>query len=178
MFGPASQPSTLCPSCDPDFANRSQELYNPATPLAYRPQDPFTDKSLMRYMHLGVLCPDITPATTRLLQSRARRHRVHPSRPSILQRYSPKHRGWLPLPPLEYILDLIRVVHDATGHSCARTTTHHMSRLLTWPGLHEDYYRFCMSCDHCQLHADSLAPARDPHPIDLYGPFEHVLMDS
>lgn len=30
----------LCPSCDPDFANKAKELYNPATPLAYRPQGP------------------------------------------------------------------------------------------------------------------------------------------
>ena len=40
--------SFLCPSCDPEFMNRLDELYNRATPLAYRPQDPFADKALMR----------------------------------------------------------------------------------------------------------------------------------
>ena len=76
------------------------------------------------------------------------------------------------------MLDLIRVVHDATGHCGARTTTQHLSHLFTWPGLHEDCYKFCQSCDHCQLHADIAAPTREPRPFDLYGPFEHVIMDS
>ena len=80
--------SFLCPSCDPKFSNQSDELYNSKTPLAYRPQDPFADKSMMRYLHLKVLPPDITPTAARLLKSRARRYRVHPRRPSFLHRYT------------------------------------------------------------------------------------------
>ena len=134
--------SFLCPSCDPEFNNQSGELYNSKTPMVYRPQDPFADKSLMRYLHLKVLPQDITQAVARLLKSRARRYRVHPRRPSFLQRYTSRAQGWITLPPLEYRLDLIRVVHDATGHSGARTTAQHLSRLFTWPDLHEDCYKF------------------------------------
>ncbi len=64
----------------------------------------------MRYLHLKVLSQDITSTTARLLRSRARRYRVHPRRPSLLQRYTSRARGWITIPPLEYRLDLIRVV--------------------------------------------------------------------
>ncbi len=90
MVPPRSLPpsgSFLCPSCDPEFNNQASELYNNKTPLVYRPQDPFADKALMRYLHLKVLPQDVTPAAARLLRSRARRYRVHPMRPSFLQRY-------------------------------------------------------------------------------------------
>lgn len=50
-----------CPRCDPNFTNQAQEIYNQVTPLAYRPHDPFLDKALLRYLHLGILPPDITP---------------------------------------------------------------------------------------------------------------------
>lgn len=34
------------------------------------------------------------------------------------------------------------------------------------------------SCDHCQWNADISIPARERQPFDMYGPFEHLLMDS
>ncbi len=91
--------SFLCPSCNPEFSNQSSEHYNSKTPLSYRPHDPFSDKSLMRYLHLKVMPQDITPAAPRLLKSRARRYRVHPRRPSFLRRYTSRAQGWITLPP-------------------------------------------------------------------------------
>lgn len=155
------------------------ELFNPANPLTYRPHDPFLDKALLRYLHLGVISRDMSMYAARLLRSRARLHRIHPIKPTFSKRYSPKQRGWLTIPPIEYMLDLIRVIHDATGHPGARTMANHLSRHLTWVGLHQDCDKFYyQSCDHYQRHVDISAPSREPHPFDLNGPFEHVLTDS
>lgn len=134
----------LCPSCDPEFTNKVDEMYNPATPLTYRPRDPFVDTNLLRCIHLGVLPPDIPSPAARLLRNRARRHKRHPSQPTVLQRFCPKLRCWLTTPPVEYRLDLIHVVQDATGtgHSSARATTQTLSRLFIWPGLHQDCHMF------------------------------------
>ena len=91
------------------------------------------------------------------------------------------NRPWRTVPPIEYRLDLIRVVHDALGHASARATSKHLGdRVLhvdRCMGIERDVAHYIRDCDSCQKQK---APrqVKQPHPFDLYGAYEHVLMDS
>ena len=121
----------LCPECDPQFDNRVEELYNPATPWQYQSGDPFQDSALLRLVHFVTTPTGQSPVAARHLRNRAKRHRLHPTRPTFLQRSPPKAKTWITIPPLEYRLNQIRAAHDATRHSSARTTSEHLSRIFT-----------------------------------------------
>mmetsp|Transcript_38512 Transcript_38512/g.108849 ORF Transcript_38512/g.108849 Transcript_38512/m.108849 type:complete len:143 (+) Transcript_38512:3046-3474(+) len=53
-----------------------------------------------------------------------------------------------------------------------------MRHHFTWSGQEEGIKRFRQSCQSCQLACHLAAPLKDPQLFALYGPIEHVLMDT
>ena len=53
-----------------------------------------------------------------------------------------------------------------------------MRKSFWWPDLRRDDQDYTPSCDNCQHATSPAAPLKDPQPFDLYGPFQHILMDS
>ena len=165
-----------CPACDPSGATTLQELYNATTPLDYDDKDPYMDIHLLDFISMDEAPIGLSTSEMKAFIRRANRYRRHPTHADWLQ-YKHGRRPWRTIPPKEYRLDLIRVFHDAAGHAGARTTSQHLGEFFTWIGIERDVANYVRDCDSCQRRR---APVlmKEPHPFDLYGAFEHVLMDS
>ena len=163
-----------CPACDPNGITTMDELYMPHTPLQYADNDPYEDMELLNYLEHQTIPQRDSKAE---ILRRAASYRQHPTIPLWIQVNKGPRKQWRTVPPREYRLDLIRVHHDAAAHSGARTTLDHLQRYFTWIGISSDVHHYVRDCDTCQRR-NRPQLVKDPQPFDLYGPFEHVLMDS
>lgn len=84
---------------------------------------------------------------------------------------------WLTCPPLEYLWDLIRCMHDTLGHAGAKQTTAWLRQSFFWPGLRADVAMFVKCCDSCQKRNLVLPQAPPLQEPEVLGPFEHVHID-
>lgn len=166
-----------CPACDPHGVATMDELYMPHTPLEYAHNDPYQDIDLLNYLEHQTIPQNKSKKDTQGFLRRASAYRRHPAIPYWIQVNKGARKKWRTVPPVEYRLDLIRVHHDAAAHSGARTTLDHVQHYFTWLGVAADVQQFVRDCDTCQRR-NRPQLVKDPQPFDLYGPFEHVLMDS
>ena len=165
----------FCPACDPLGISGLTELFYKDTPLRYTDTDPYQDIAL-----LDALDGDMpeTPTEQRRVAKRMATHRRHPLLPHWLQYRRGSHAPWVTCPPIEYRLDLVRCYHEHAGHPGHASLYHSMRKLFWWPDLRRDVRDYTRSCDNCQRATSLAAPLKDPQPFDLYGPFQHILMDS
>ena len=166
-----------CPACDPKGISATQELYMPHTPLQYRDNDPYMDIALLDYICEQQEPYSLSSRELAAFQRRAASYRPHPTQDQWLQIRKGHIKRWRTIPPKEYRLDIIRVFHDALAHAGCKTTLANLSQYFTWIGIASDVANFIKSCDTCQR-KNRMQLIKDPQPFDLYGPFEHVLMDS
>ena len=149
----------------------------PHTLLEYRDTDPYMDIDLLDYVFEQRVPYRLTPRELTAFQRRAARYRPHPTQEQWLQIQKGQIKRWRTIPPKEYRLDIIRVFHDALAHAGSKTTLSNLSQYFTWMGIASDVEKFVKCCDTCQR-KNRMHLIKDPQPFDLYGPFEHVLMDS
>ena len=166
-----------CPACDPHGISATQELYMPHTPLQYRDKDPYMDIELLDYVFEGQEPYRHTPRELTTFQRQAACYRQHPTQTQWLQIRKGQIQRWRTVPPKEYRLDIIRVFHDALAHAGSKNTLSNLSQYFTWIGIAHDVAEYVKCCDTCQR-KNRMQLLKDPQPFDLYGPFEHVLMDS
>ena len=166
-----------CPACDPKGISSTQELYMPHTPLQYRDKDPYMDIDLLDYVLEQQDPYLLTGRELSKFQQRAACYRPHPTQAQWLQIRKGQIKRWRTIPPKEYRLDIIRVFHDALAHAGSKNTLANLSQYFTWVGIAHDVAEFIKCCDTCQR-KNRMQLLKDPQPFDLYGPFEHVLMDS
>ena len=166
-----------CPACDPHGISTTQELYMPHTPLQYRDRDPYMDIELLDYVFEGQEPYRHKQRELAAFQRQAACYRQHPTQKQWLQIRKGQIQRWRTVPPKEYRLDIIRVFHDALAHAGSKNTLSNLSQYFTWIGIAHDVAQFVKCCDTCQR-KNRMQLLKDPQPFDLYGPFEHVLMDS
>lgn len=182
---PQSTPPTggwMCPACDPLFSNLA-ELCDPAPVLTYAVGDPYTQDSLLRYVQGGreaSLLVDFSPSARRSLMRQAESVRVHPKLDGWLLVFKKLPHcvpTWLVSPPVAYRWDVIRMLHDALGHSGIESTTRILHQSFHWRGMKSDVRGFIMCCDACQrrkLATSRLPPLQQP---SYHGALEHVHVD-
>ena len=185
LLPPQSTPPSgdwFCPACDPLFHNL-QELYHLDTPLSYRAADPYLDDTLLQYL-FGGRVPTALPvdeAQRRSVLYRAERARLHPSLFGwLLVSKRLRHADtptWLVCPPVGFRWDVIRMVHDALGHSGVEHTLRVMHMHFHWNGIKEDISWFIQCCDACQRRKLKLPAPPELQSPAVYGPFQHLHVD-
>lgn len=169
--------SFFCPACDPKGLSATNELYMPHTPLQYRENDPYLDIDLLDFLADATLPYNATPSELAKFKRQAASYRKHPTQDQWIQVHKGAVKRWRTVPPREYRLDIIRVFHDSLAHSGTKATLSHLTQYFTWIGIANDVASYISDCDVCQR-KNRMQLIKDPQPFDLYGPFEHVLMDS
>ncbi len=146
--------------------------------------DIWTDGNTLAYLRRGKVDPAWPPAEARRVARRARHYRMQGQR--LLRVMPLSHHRVVPAP--EERNQLIRRVHEETGHFGVRRTTALLRASHWWYGLKRDVEAIVTGCEACDVVAGRGTPvagALNPLPVnglfyrwgvDLCGPFTKTAM--
>jgi hypothetical protein len=141
-------------------------------------RDIWEDHLVLHLLREGVHAPDSMP---REQQRAARRARFYTMQGDILMRRMPDGSVRV-VPPPDRRAEIVKQVHEQTGHFGANRTAHLVSSMYWWPGLTAQvrhHCAHCMVCDRSRTPLSADNPQLQPLPVmglfyrwgvDLAGP--------